>query len=59
VDPDTRELSVLTLDDGAYVETARLSGSGALSLEHAEPPDVVHLERPFPVDLDLARVFRS
>lgn len=46
--PVLKTLTVLELQDGRYVET-----------HQAEPPALVHLDRPFPVDLDLARVFRD
>jgi Uma2 family endonuclease len=46
--PVLKTLTVLELQDGHYVES-----------HQAVPPAVVHLDRPFPVDLDLARVFRD
>lgn len=46
--PERRTMTVLELRDGQYVEA-----------HHAEPPAVVRLDRPFPVEIDLARVFRS
>jgi Uma2 family endonuclease len=46
--PVLKTLTVLELHAGRYVETVQ-----------AEPPAVVRLERPFPVDIDLAKVFRT
>ena len=46
--PVLKVLTVLELEDGVYVEKHR-----------AEPPALVQLTRPFPVTIDLARVFRD
>jgi Uma2 family endonuclease len=46
--PVLKVLTVLELEDGVYVEKHR-----------AEPPAFVHLTRPFPVTIDLGRVFRD